>query len=132
MTTLGEKLKANIAEHNRILKEKQTKELLEEMERKQKTFDKIKAMLDDVRNTLTKQIENGKIEPKVEFKRFNSVFDERIRFLNDIRNYENGEFLHLWNEFVDYFIEQGLEVYRIDDWNNGERTWPVIKVRPFG
>lgn len=132
MTTLGEKLKANIAEHNRIIKEKQTKELLEKKERKQKAFNKIKAMLDDVRDNLTKQIENGKFEPIVKLKRLSNSFDERIRFLNDIRNYENGEFSHLWDEFVDYFIEQGLEVYRIDDWNYGERTWPVIKVRPFG
>jgi len=129
MTTLREKLVANIQAHDNEAVEKEAQRQRTEQAKKEKEITQIRKFLDKLKQNLIDQIEKGNQEPKVSFQ-LDDPFGYKRSFLEDITHaHTKADNQKLWDEFQKFWEEQGLKVYINYHWNE-DKSWPVVYVKP--
>ena len=129
MTNLREKLVANIQAHDNEVVEKEAQRQRNEQARKEKEIAQIQKFLGNLKKLLILQIEDGHQEPKYSFK-LDDPFGYKRRFIEDITQaFTKADNQKLWDEFKQFWQEQGLEVYINHQWDENN-TWPVVYVQP--
>ena len=127
--TLGERLKQNIAEADRLRLEKQERENREARERRERHVQEVTLALDSIKSRVTSSILEGSIPKSIRLPR---VLDDPRR-LNVSINRSGHQDYGLWQSQMETWAhDQGLVLDVVSEHDGmGVESWWALKVQPL-